>query len=217
MKPPLRLLPLAGLVAFPGHDFTLSVDARVGIELGQTVGLVFRQLDGKLASVGTLATAHNLACDDDDDDACCVLSCRATSRFRLVEHDGSCATAIETHVDTPADVTELSELLRDVQRRAYELSELASRADGGADSADESPLDDGGEGSSSGSDGSSDPEALSLALAGRIEHETLEDAQQLLAGTSTAERLEALDTALAEAISFTSTQLMLQRLGMSSS
>ena len=58
------------------------------------------------------------------------------------------------------------------------------------------------------------PQAFSLLVAGRVEHESLEVAQELLEMTSTVERLRALDDALAEAVSFTSTQLMLQRLGM---
>ena len=71
--------------------------------------------------------------------------------------------------------------------------------------------------SNGGSDGdelsSLSPAAFSLALAGRVEHESLADAQALLESRSTSERLAALDTALAEAATFTSTQLMLKSLG----
>lgn len=204
LRQKLRLVPLAGLVAFPGHDVLLSTTITADkIADGATIGLIHRDRDGQLARVGSLATASTVSADAD----CCVLSCRTTSRFRVLEHDGTCATAFEPHEDTPADDAEAEARQCDaVRQRLRDLAALQARADG-LPPADSASCDNDGSGNLS-------PAAFSLALAGRVEHESLADAQALLESCSTAERLATLDAALTEAAAFTSTMLSLQSLGL---
>lgn len=209
----LRLLPLAGLVAFPGTEILLSVGASAGVNDGDTVGLVHRRCDGRLESVGTLATA---TVRDADVDGSRVISCAATSRFRIVElldrgNEGApmplTARRFEPHEDELADDAEAHELCDSVRRRVRELVELNARVEGGVASGAEAPPP-------SESMSAKAPAAFSLALAGAVEHESLADAQALLESTDTTERLRALDAALEDAARFTSTQALLQQLSL---
>ena len=79
----LVLLPLCGLVAFPGTTVTLSIPAGA-VKAGDMVGLTFRLPTGKLATVGCLASVQV----HDDSSGCSkssVISCDATSRIRVID------------------------------------------------------------------------------------------------------------------------------------
>ena len=191
----LPLLPLVGLVAFPGAPpYLLSADA---VTDGTTIGLVHSRGDGRLADVGTLATARSLSSDVPS-----VLTCEASSRFRIIDAESGLVEPLEDAPPPDDDAAaEMDEACETLRRRLGELSELRARVEGGEATPPVVPPPSAG------------PAAFSLALAGVVEHESLASAQALLESTSTARRLRALDEALAEAVQYTATQAMLARLG----
>jgi Lon protease-like protein len=203
----VRLLPLAGLVAFPGAPpYHVSVATGI-ISDGASVGLIHRR-DGRMASVGTLATAHVVEAGAD----ACVLACTASSRFRILElsggEDGEPLSCTYEPVDDgpPDDEKEDARLCADLRQRMRDLSRLTGFEQPGA--AEETSRD------VAALERSESPAVYSLALAAVVEHAAPSDAQALLECTSTAERLRALDAAIAEAVQFESTRAMLARLGM---
>ena len=193
MKCPL--LPLVGLVAFP-HTPPVQLAATLGrISDGEKVGLVHRKRDGTLASIGTLATARVEATEGES----CVLACEGISRIRIIEtaDDGS-SCVYEPHEDVPAaNATADEALCDDVRRRLSDLAALQET---------EFSID---------RKRGESAEEFSLAVAGILEHESESDALALLEGSSTEERLRALDARLEEAVRFASTQRMLASLGSS--
>ena len=203
MKMKVPLLPLAGLVAFPGTEVLLSVDANSPVVDGDNVGLVHLRNDGQLSSIGGLATAteQKLGLEGFR-----MLSCEVTSRFRILELDEESsptyATVTEAHEDEPA-TSDAAPLCDDLRQRLGDLRKLHAQVDG-VDAGAAPSIDE------------LSPTAFSLALAGIMEHENLADAQALLESTDTLARLDKLDARLSEAVKLTSTQAMLQRLGMGS-
>ena len=194
-------------MAFPGTELLLSVDTSIlPIVAGESFGLVYRHRDGQLATVGSLATATEQKNVDADDD-CSLLSCTIASRINILDVNQTAtpmyATTFEVHDDAPvAKPDEAQQLCDDMSRRLGELRQLESQTSERSSSPEVMQ-----QGASSAAD-------FSLALAGILEHDDLRDAQALLESTDTMARLAKLDQSLLEAVQFTSTQAMLQRLGM---
>ena len=218
---PLRLLPLASLVAFP-HTPAYTLTA-AGVEHGSRVGLIHapQPLDAApstdvaatFASVGLLAEAsvvERYGGSDGDGDLC-LISCAPIGRFNVVRHLEPVLDAAGNQLHL-ADTLTLSDDEEDpleaeeseaLQRQCSEMLRELLRLRGTTTLPPLLSTDDGD---------APTPEAFSLALAGTLELD-LAEAQSMLEGRSSAARLRRLRERLEEGQNFAAAQAALRALG----
>jgi hypothetical protein len=199
----LRLLPLCGLVAFPGTPpIAASVPSNVAIDA--PVGLLHCRRDKSLASVGSLARSSSSIGS--------TAVFEAFERFRVVEYVSDDEQALvvryEPHVDAPftsaAQEAEAKRLHEDLWEKLMRIEELSQEGAPGSRALPQLAELQPGLGS---------PSDFSLALAGSVELDEAK-AQHLLECVVCVDRLRILDEVLSESLSFRSAQAALSRLGL---
>ena len=200
----VRLLPLCGLVAFPGTPPIATTVPDEDIAIDAPVGLLHCQRDSSLTSVGSLAQLSASIGSN-------AFTFEAFERFRVVEivsdDDNLLLARWEPHVDAPftsdaqeAEATRLHDELWEKLLRIEELSEEDEPGRALPHLAELQP-------------GTGSPSDFSLALAGSVDLGEKE-AQHLLECDECISRLRTLDEIISESLSFGSAQVALSRLGL---